>query len=84
EAQPIQAIRFGKWKAVKNGPNAPVELYNLETDMSESRNLARAEPRLVARAARLMKQARVDDPNWPLTALGRSATGSPRSAVPAK
>lgn len=84
EAQPVQAIRFGKWKTVKNGPNAPLELYNLETDMAESRNLARAEPRLVARAARLMKQARVDDPNWPLTALGRSATGSPRSAVPAK
>ena len=32
--------RFGDWKAVKNGPNAKVELYDLAKDPSESEDLA--------------------------------------------
>lgn len=66
ETKPLQAIRFGDWKAVKNGPNAPIELYNLKNDVKESRNLAVEQPELVTRAERLMKVSRTDDPNWPL------------------
>lgn len=66
EGKPIQALRFGNWKAVRNGPNAPIELYDLAADVSESRDLAAANPDLVAKAQALMKQSRVDDPNWPL------------------
>ena len=65
--KPLQAVRFGNWKAVRNGPGQALELYDLTTDLAESKNLAAAKPDLVARAESLMKTAHVDDPNWPLT-----------------
>jgi arylsulfatase A len=66
EAQTIQAVRFGDWKAVKNGPRAKVELYDLKTDVVESRDVAEEHPELVTRAVALMTAARVDDPNFPI------------------
>ena len=72
EGKPIQAVRFGDWKAVKNGPVAAMELYDLKTDQAESKNLAKEKPELVAKAAQLMGAARVDDPNWPLTAKSQA------------
>lgn len=66
ETKSIQAIRFGDWKAVKNGPSAPVELYDLKTDSAETKDLAKANPEMVAKAVALMKEAHVDDPNWPM------------------
>ena len=66
EGKPIQAVRFDDWKAVKNGPDAAIELYNLQADAGELTNLAAARPELVAKAARLLRDARVDDPNWPM------------------
>jgi arylsulfatase A len=66
EGRSIQAVRFGDWKAVQNGPSQPIELYDLKTDVGETKDLAGERPDLVAKARRLMKEARVDDPNWPL------------------
>ncbi len=66
EGKSLQAVRFGDWKAVRNGPAAPLELYDLKEDAAESRDLAREKPELVAKAEAFMKQARVEDPNWPL------------------
>ncbi len=66
EGKSLQAVRFGDWKAVRNGPSAPLELYDLKTDAAESRDLAQEKPDLVAKAEAFMKQARVEDPNWPL------------------
>lgn len=71
EQRPIQAVRFGQWKAVRNGHDRPIELYDLTVDAGESNNLATSKPELVARAEALMKAAHVPDPNWPLT--GRAA-----------
>ncbi len=65
EGRPIQAVRFGQWKAVRNGPHAAVELFDLAKDGAEKTDLAASQPALVAKAAALLKQARVDDPNWP-------------------
>ena len=62
----MQAVRFGDWKAVKNGPQAPVELYNLREDSGEKTNVAASHPDLVQKAKTLMQQAHVDDPNWPM------------------
>ena len=64
EAASLQAVRWGDWKAVRNGPSKPIELYDLKTDVTESKNLASENPELVAKAASLMKAAHTDDPNW--------------------
>jgi arylsulfatase A-like enzyme len=60
----IQAIRFGNWKAVKNGPNAKIELYDLASDAAEQNDLSEKQPDKVKQAQDLMTKARVDDPNW--------------------
>jgi arylsulfatase A len=66
EGRPIQGIRFGDWKAVRNGPGVALELYDLAKDVGETTNIAAQHPDLVAKAEKLMKEARVDDPKWPL------------------
>jgi arylsulfatase A-like enzyme len=66
EGASLQALRWGDWKAVRNGPSKPIEIYNLKTDAAESRNIAAENPDLVAKAEAMMKAARVDDPNFPL------------------
>ena len=66
EGTSLQAVRFGDWKAVRNGPERPIELYDLKTDAAESKDLAQSKPDLVAKAEALMKSSRTDDPDWPL------------------
>jgi arylsulfatase A-like enzyme len=67
EGKPIQAIRFGNWKAVKNGPKAALELYDLATDPGEKTNVAQGNPEVVTKAQMLMNKEHHDDENWPLT-----------------
>ena len=66
EQASLQALRFGDWKAVRNGPSSPIELYDLKADPGETKDLAKAKPDLVAKAEAMMKAARTEDPNWPL------------------
>ena len=66
EGASLQALRWGDWKAVRNRPSKPIEIYDLKTDAAESNNLAAEKPELVAKAEALIKSARVDDPNFPM------------------
>ena len=66
EGASLQALRWDDWKAVRNGPSEPIEIYDLKTDAAESKDLAAENPNLVAKAEALMKSARVDDPNFPM------------------
>jgi len=68
----IQALRAGNWKAVRNGPDSPLELYDLKTDPGESKDLAAETPDIVARQEKLMEEARVDTPDWPKKKAGRT------------
>ncbi|MCA9131045.1 MAG: arylsulfatase [Planctomycetales bacterium] len=64
--KPIQATRFGDWKAVRNGMDKPIELYNLVADSGESQDVANLHPDLVAQANAILLEAHRPDPNWPL------------------
>jgi len=60
-----QAIRFGKWKALRETTNSPVELYNLEDDLGEHNNLASEYPELVNKAIQIMEEARYEPMDLP-------------------
>jgi arylsulfatase A len=57
-----QAVRFGDWKAVRRGPVAAVELFNLGEDVGETVDLAGRHPDRVARALALFGTSRTDSP----------------------
>ena len=67
-----QAVRMGKWKGVRlrvfKNANAPIELYNLDTDIGEESNVADKNPEIVAKINKIMKQARVHNNDWPFVA----------------
>ena len=75
EGKPIQAVRFGNWKAVKNGPAAKIELYDLAEDPGERNDQAAAQPERVRQAEALMQSSRIDDPNWPLASKAAKRAG---------
>ena len=61
-----QAVRFGDWKAVRNNPQKPIELYALETDIGEKNDVAAGNAPVAQKAAELMKSLRVDSPDFPI------------------
>ena len=69
EMQSIQAARWGDWKAVRNGPAAKVEIYDLKADAGEQQDLATKRPELVERALAIFKEAHVDHPDWPMRTM---------------
>ncbi|AQT67342.1 Arylsulfatase [Anaerohalosphaera lusitana] len=56
-----QAVRMGKWKAVrlnvKKNPEAPIELYNLNKDIGEQNNVADQHLEIVAKMKEIMEKA---------------------------
>lgn len=74
EQTPLQAARFGDWKAVRRGQQRPIEIYDLAQDPGEQKDLAEARPELVERAQAIFADAHRPDPHWPLA--GRSAERS--------
>jgi arylsulfatase A-like enzyme len=60
----VQAARAGDWKVVRDGPRAPLELYDLAKDPVESVNLAKQHPEVVQRLAEILKREHVPDPLW--------------------
>ncbi|MDB6055496.1 MAG: N-acetylgalactosamine-6-sulfatase [Verrucomicrobiales bacterium] len=61
-----QAIRMGEWKAVKLTPSTAMELYNLQLDPREEKNVASANPEVVAKIENLFKTSRTESTEWPL------------------
>ena len=78
--RPVQAARFGDWKAVRNGFDQPIEIYDLNTDSAETKNLAVIRPDLVKQAATILKDAHRLDSNWPLDHRPRAHTQSAKTA----
>ncbi len=75
-----RAVRFGNWKAIQqninNDQDAPIELYDLSTDVGETTNVADQHPELIERAGRYFKAAHTPSPFW--------SFGPKRAAKPAK
>ena len=80
EQKPIRAARFADWKAVQNGIEEPVELYDLEADSGESKNVAADHPELVSRARAIFQEAHRADPHWPLTGKTEERKASEKAA----
>jgi arylsulfatase A-like enzyme len=60
-----QAVRKGKWKAVRFGiGKGALELYDLDTDLGEAHNVASDHPDVVAALATIMEQEHVRDERW--------------------
>ncbi|MEM7395902.1 MAG: sulfatase-like hydrolase/transferase [Verrucomicrobiota bacterium] len=56
-----RAIRMGPWKMVqlhlKKKPNSPMELYNLDEDIGEEKNVAEAHPEILKRMKEIIAEA---------------------------
>ncbi len=64
-----RAVRIGKWKAVQNqvnreGQNASIEIYDLESDRAETRNLADQNAELITRVRNIFKRAHTPSALW--------------------
>lgn len=59
---PMQAVRFGPWKAVRHRLEDAIELYNLAEDEGERNDLSRERPDLVAEAERLFSECHTEPP----------------------
>lgn len=60
-----RAARRGDWKCVTVKRDAPLELYNLREDVTESHNLADQYPEMVEEFDREMKAGRTPSEYWP-------------------
>ena len=52
-----RAARMANWKAIRNGEDAPLELYNLDDDLGETTNQAESHPDVASRMAAILEQA---------------------------
>lgn len=57
-----QAVRLGPWKAYRETPASPLELYLIEEDLRSERDLAPAYPEVAERIRRIMAREHVDHP----------------------
>ncbi|NQU52308.1 MAG: sulfatase-like hydrolase/transferase [Bacteroidetes bacterium] len=58
----LQAVRIGKWKAVKNSPESACELYDISIDIGEKNNLAANNPKIVKEMLVIMKREHKNAP----------------------
>ena len=60
-----RAVRMGDWKAVQPKPDAPLELYNLKTDLAETKNVAAETPKVMKKIENYLATARTEERNYP-------------------
>jgi arylsulfatase A len=68
-----QMVLKGEWKGIRQNlmkqPDAPIELYNLKTDIREQNNVAADNPEIVSEIWSIMKKARIKSEEFPFPAL---------------
>jgi arylsulfatase A-like enzyme len=60
----VQAVRLGNWKALRKGLNGNIELYDLQNDVAETKDLSNENPKIVAEISEIMKREHVPSANW--------------------
>jgi arylsulfatase A-like enzyme len=60
-----QAVRTGRWKAIRKEPSRPLALYDLGADPVEANDVAGAHPDVVARIEAFLATARTVSSDWP-------------------
>ncbi|HEY3135051.1 MAG TPA: arylsulfatase [Blastocatellia bacterium] len=60
-----QAVRLGNWKAIRKGKSGQIELYDLQTDIKESRDVSASHPEIARRVEEIMKSVRIESEFWP-------------------
>jgi arylsulfatase A-like enzyme len=60
-----QAVRTGRWKAIRLGTAEPLELYDLSDDPAETRNVAAEHPDVVHKVEAYLATARTESRYWP-------------------
>ena len=66
-----QAVRTGDWKAIRQRPDQPLELYDLKADLGETNNVAAKNPAVVERVEAYLKTARTESADWPIRTANR-------------
>jgi arylsulfatase A len=68
-----QAARMGNWKGVRRGIKGPIELYDLVGDPGEAKDVATANPDVVAKMDAYMRSQHADSPEYPVDAGQRNS-----------
>ncbi len=59
------ALYEERWKGIRSGrPDAPVSLFDLQTDVAEQTNVASKHPEIAAKLEGYLRQARSPSPDW--------------------
>jgi arylsulfatase A-like enzyme len=61
-----RAVRHGRWKCVTVKKKAPLELYDIEADPCETRNMAAENPQLVEQLDAVMRRMHKPSANYPI------------------
>ena len=64
-----QAVRMGRWKAIRLGRGSQLELYDLEADIGEESNVADEHPDIVRKLEHIMNTAATPNERYPIGEL---------------
>ena len=74
------ALYQGRWKGLRSGgPDAPVKLFDLQTDIAEKVDVAGEHPEIVAKVGDYLQRARSESAQWqPVWSQEKSKPQAPR------
>jgi hypothetical protein len=61
-----QAVRWGRWKAIRLRLGAQIELFDLKTDPGEKNDVAAMHPEIIARIGTYLRTARSKSIEYPI------------------